>query len=256
MSDVNQAFEDLLDVVDVRQLVNHVVIVLDQSGSMDPIKGEIVGSFNQQIESIKESTGEMKTDVTLVTFDSEVNAPTLLCTDAYDVPELTLESYKPRGMTAMYDAVGTTIDKMKLLRDADSDKTSFLFVIISDGMENNSKVFDGLKLSETIKEIEKTDRWTFTYVGANQDLAKVSKSTGIDMGNSLRWASSSSGTQSMSSNVNESYVRYMRARTMGATSVNNLYDNVAGTDPDTVEPYFTGKSWYDSKTDDDDKNKR
>ena len=62
----------------VNNLKNYVVIILDKSGSMDKIKHEVVGGFNQNIEAIKKSNTEtgMETKVCLVTFSSFVKTNT------------------------------------------------------------------------------------------------------------------------------------------------------------------------------------
>lgn len=212
--------------IKVKKLKNYVTLILDKSGSMDALKKEVVGGFNQQLTTIREENEKhgMKSLVSLVTFDNIVLKPTVWLEDVDKVAQLTPEDYIPNGMTAMLDAVGTTVQKLLKLSDANDENTSFLVIVISDGQENNSKEYTGEKIAELVSSCEKTSRWTFSYIGANQNLADVSKQLHININNMMVFDANAAGYNKMSSGLASATAGYYRSRAAGATAVNNLFD--------------------------------
>ena len=83
-----------------------ITIILDRSGSMEYIKEATIKGFNSFIKEQKQS--EENVNVSLVQFDHEYmvsyeSIPVL------EVRKLTNKSFEPRGTTALFDAIGTTI---------------------------------------------------------------------------------------------------------------------------------------------------
>ena len=84
----------------------HIVLVLDRSGSMEEVKDDAIGGFNQFLGEQKNFPGQAT--MTLVQFDHEYDI-------VYDfvpidhVAKLSKKSYLPRGMTRLLDAIGLTI---------------------------------------------------------------------------------------------------------------------------------------------------
>jgi len=78
--------------------------------------------------------------------------------------------------------VGFTLLKMKNEIE-DTDDTHYLIIIISDGEENASKEYDYDRIGSLIRRLQDTKRWTFVYIGANQDLSKLSNKMKIPSGN-------------------------------------------------------------------------
>ncbi len=208
------------------KLKNRIAIILDRSGSMGSIRQEAVDAFNQQVEAIKKGSKDMDTKVSLVTFSTFADEPTFFNKNVKNLKPLTLDQYVPDGMTAMYDAVGRTIDSLKALKEANDENTSFLVVIISDGAENNSKQFNASAIAERVKALQDTKRWTFSYMGANQDLAAVSQTLGLHIGNTFSFSTHIPGSYSNANIKNGvATANYMNARSIGMTSMNNFYDN-------------------------------
>jgi ADP-heptose:LPS heptosyltransferase len=87
-----------------------------------------------------------------------------------------------RGLTALCDAVGTTIEKFAAIRKKEKGKPSpdkVLFVVITDGEENSSKEYTASKVKKLIRKREKTDGWEFLFLGANIDAAEEAEKIGI-----------------------------------------------------------------------------
>lgn len=166
----------------------HICILLDRSGSMESMKQEAVDMMNEQIAGAKKEVDGLTTKLSLITFGSEVDIPFFFDEDPLYVNEY--DDYVPSGGTAMYDAVGSTISKFKGLPDYSNEDHSFLMIIISDGMENASRTYTSAVIAEDIKSLQNSNRWTFVYLGANQDLTKVSEALNIPVGNMMSFMSS------------------------------------------------------------------
>lgn len=200
----------------------HVALVLDRSGSMSSVVDETISGFNEQLDTLRDSANsEHRVLVTTVLFsnkaevlDSGVNV--------YDVKKLNRNTYVPSGLTAMYDGVGLAIEELS--RNELGREDAVLVVIVSDGMENNSKEYTSQIIADKIKRRQATERWTFSYLGANQDLTRVQKDLGLYSGNTMSYVSTSAGTTHAFNQNVSSTIGYMNSRAMGQTSVMNFYE--------------------------------
>ena len=114
--------------------VTHVIILLDETGSMGGIREQTISSFNEYIDTLKSSGNKFK--VTLTKFNSNRIKTVYSNRDINNVIKLTKKSYIPRAMTPLYDAMAKTINKVK-----DNEYDKVLFVVQTDGYENYSKEF-------------------------------------------------------------------------------------------------------------------
>lgn len=201
----------------------YIAIVLDKSGSMTIAREQTVRGFNEQVQTIKANLDpNIETIVSLITFNSGVEA-VVTNKSAVDVAELTDNDYVPNGGTALYDAIGYTIDLFEESPGAEDLTTSFLAIVISDGEENSSKVFDGAKIGSKIKELEESGRWTFTYMGAVNP-ERFASSLGIAAGNIAGFsAASAKGYGDAYSTMHASTQMYMSSRNAGVRSVSNFF---------------------------------
>lgn len=209
------------------KLKNYMAIVLDESGSMETIWAETINTFNEQIKVIKGNAEDMETMVSLQTFNTTVPKPRLWNVSDSKLQPISIKDYKPYGMTALHDAIGETITKLKDVPDVDDPTVSFLLVIISDGEENHSKLPSqgGWKynIAPLIKEVQSTGKWTITYLGANQDLAKISDELGIIKGNLMKFDASSKGMKEAGFTVSMGLNSFYSSRRSGGTSTDNFY---------------------------------
>lgn len=194
---------------------SRVAIILDGSSSMQSIRGEAIGAFNEQVETLHANSKEVETKVSLVEFGTTVKEPTIWNRRTSKLQPITNDQYNPNGMTALYDAMGSTIEKLTSLPEANDSDTAMLVVIISDGAENNSKTYNAPFLKQRIKELEATGRYTFSYIGANQDMLDVSNNLGISLGNTLAFDASPDGTRRMSETYATATANYMKGVSRG-----------------------------------------
>ena len=173
-----------------------IIVVLDRSGSMASISKSTVEGFNTFLNEQKNAEGEAF--MTLVQFDDryEMNYQSM---PIKDVAELVNgETFITRGSTALYDAIGKTINELKTDRDV-------VFVIITDGYENASREFKGEAIKKMIETLENENKWKFLYLGANQDAVMAGAAIGVKASNSMSWAASADGVgntfMAMSANI-------------------------------------------------------
>lgn len=95
--------------------LTELVFILDRSGSMAGLEEDTIGGFNSMLKKQQALPGE--TVVTTVLFDHmyEVLHHRI---DLQAVKPLTEENYFVRGSTALLDAIGMTIQKIKTAHKA------------------------------------------------------------------------------------------------------------------------------------------
>jgi uncharacterized protein with von Willebrand factor type A (vWA) domain len=150
-----------------------IVFVIDESGSMGHLRGDVIGGFNTLIAEQRKIEGAA--DVTLYTFSNRVHL-TLDAVALADVQDLTEASYQPGGMTAMNDAIGTALSKV--LKEA-PDKA--IINIFTDGHENASVEYSGAKIKELVKQAEEKG-YQIVFLAANIDEVVTGAAYGISAG--------------------------------------------------------------------------
>ena len=185
----------------------HIICILDRSGSMSSIMDDSIGGFNTFLKQQKELPDEAT--ITIALFDDKYE----LLYDNVNIKkakELTSNDWYPRGMTALYDAVGKTIntEKAKFATLDKKDKPNKVLVcIVTDGYENSSQEFDINDIKKLIKNCEKDD-WNFIYLAANQSAFDVGTSFGVSAGNTFTYTTSSAGVNTMNRKLNKATTMY------------------------------------------------
>ena len=164
----------------------HRVFLLDRSGSMKSAELDTIGGYNSYLE--KNKNNQNKTYITTVLFDDNIE---ILHNkkEINKVKELTTEEYFARGTTALLDAIGITITKIKKKADE-----KILFVITTDGLENASKEFT----KENIKKlIDERKDWEFIFLGSTIDSYKEASTLGIKEENTSNYQKDKKGVMKM-----------------------------------------------------------
>jgi uncharacterized protein YegL len=209
--------------VETKANKTYISLILDCSGSMETIRAETIEHFNEQIEQIIKDSKDLETRISLVTFNNEADIK-FFNQPLSKLKPLTLQTYVPNGYTAMYDAIGSTLDRMTSeIGDINDKNVAALVVILSDGQENNSKKYSAEDIATKIKLLQGTDRWTFSYLGANQDLSEIQKRFNIPKGNISAFVASSSGMKRATAMSVGSTSRYLGLRSAGITYSNDYY---------------------------------
>lgn len=158
--------------------ITELIFILDKSGSMAGMEGDVIGGFNSMINNQKKLEGEVLVSTILFSNDQEI------LHDRLNLNEITLlneNDYIVGGCTALLDTIGESIKHIsnihKYSRKEDiPDKT--LFIITTDGMENASNKYNLKEIKKLIKDKEKIG-WEFIFAAANIDAVKTAQSIGI-----------------------------------------------------------------------------
>ena len=174
-----------------------IIVVLDRSGSMERIRKETMEGFNRFV--LEQQATEGEACMTLVQFDNfyEVNYEGM---DVHEVRPLDARTYKPRGATALLDAIGQAprdFRKRVTKTEVAAEGLQVVFVIITDGRENDSKMYSREKIFKMIKKAEEKWGWQYVYLGANQDAIEEASHIGIMEGKAMTFVADKFGTQNM-----------------------------------------------------------
>ena len=170
-----------------------ITILLDRSGSMASVQGDVEGGFAQFLEEQRRLPGECA--LSLVQFDSEGIEPVYTAEPIQHAPRLELH---PRGMTPLLDAVGRTVtstgERLAALPEHERPGR-VLFVIITDGKENASREYHKSQVQRMVERQRRDYRWEFIYLGANVDAFAEAGGLGISGAFAAAFAASPIGAQ-------------------------------------------------------------
>lgn len=202
-----------------------LVLVVDRSGSMASIAKATQGALEEFLNEQIKLPGTITVDT--VFFDTEVENRASFVNPKRKKPDLSIE---PRGMTALYDAVGLKIDSFGRELEAlpeEKRPEKVIFVIATDGEENSSREITQAALAERIKHQKEVYKWDFTFIGANQDAVLTASKLNIDAGSAITFDASEAGAQ----NVLRSMSTYVGASRSGLKASYSDEDRKAAVAP-------------------------
>lgn len=185
------------------------LVILDASGSMSSIYQQALTGVNETIATIRlaqEQHAELEQYLTLCSFSAGEQFLDVVF-DALPigaVRNITKEDYPLRGCTALYDAMG---DMISSLQQKISHDDLVLVTIITDGYENASVRWSGRQIKSLVEELRQMG-WTFTYIGANQDVEAVASQLGVR--NTLAFQADAKGTATMFAKERKARLRHTR----------------------------------------------
>ena len=208
--DITKVEQALVNLVNPEIERVKIWFLLDRSGSMEGLAGDVVGGFNQFVADQAEKPGKAR--LTAVQFDG--GDPFEVIVDAKrisQVPPLTSEVYQPRGVTPLYDAVGKLIgsadERIIQRKEKNWPEEDQLVIVFTDGLENASRKFGRRKVFDLI-----TDRmdagWTFVFMGANQDSYAEGHKIGLVDGNVQNYAATPESVKVAFSSVSRASMEF------------------------------------------------
>lgn len=170
-----------------------IVCILDMSGSMCSIIETARKGFNKFLKEQKKSNNSI--NFSLMFFDTNFYMP-YKNVDIKDVKKVNEKTYYAGGGTALLDAIGFSLDNYldylgETSKEKRSDKT--LFVILTDGAENASRVYHRELIKRMIIEMREEYNSEFIYLGANQDSCFQAETMGMDRSNAFNYAATNDG---------------------------------------------------------------
>lgn len=172
-----------------------LVFILDKSGSMAGLESDTIGGFNALITKQKKEQGDAR--VTTVLFNDGYE----LLHDRISIKgiaPITEKEYEVGGMTALLDAIGSTIQKIGNAQKRTSEEEragKVMFVISTDGYENASCEYNYQKIKSMIAHQKKNYKWEFVFLGANIDAVATAEKFGIDEEFAVKYHADTEGTQ-------------------------------------------------------------
>jgi len=156
------------------------LIIIDASGSMTSKASEVIGglkSLFQDIRNDAQKNPDVLSRTLVVEFSSAGDFRVIVdSTDPLDLKDSVAESYKTRGMTALFDAIGKSFNM--ILENQDG-----VFVnILTDGEENDSKEFTSESVKKIIEEA-KNKKWALTFMGTREEDVVAAVRLGFPKGN-------------------------------------------------------------------------
>jgi Mg-chelatase subunit ChlD len=181
-----------------KENLTQITIVLDRSGSMASVREATISGFNEFVDGQKAVPGDAR--LALILFDSENSYEVVFDRALRDVPDLTAETYNPRGGTPLLDALGRAISELgaKLSKmPAQERPGKIVIVTMTDGLENASENYTAAQIAGLIKHQREVYKWEFLFLGANQDAILTGEELNIPRTNSVTYVACAAGTENV-----------------------------------------------------------
>ncbi len=210
--------------VPTKKLVNHVIILLDKSGSMNSVRTEALQGVNKTINDIKKAADESKqyTEVSLYDFSDYINRT------AFRRPTVMVDqilSYYPAGGTALFDAVERAINE-HLTPEREDENHSYLVIAITDGQDNQSADRTGRRMNDLVRKVQGTDRWTVTFQLPPNSKEWFCRNFNVPEGNVTEWQATRQGVERATEQRYQGTQTYFANRSVGVNSTKTFYDKV------------------------------
>jgi len=229
-------------------ITNYIAFVMDHSGSMSNMAERSRTNFNEQLAQIRKDSSEQENFVTLIEFDSEIKE---VCRNKLIDTIKDLDEYWIGGRTALYDSVMHAINSIEKDMPKEGNNAA-LVTIITDGWENASQENGGeqgrLRLKERITKLQDSGKWTFVFMGADQDVMETAvHNMGIHVNNTMSFAGNDKGIRDADVVYKMSYGNYSKSRMTGTTGTTGFFD-ASGTNGVKKKE----KTWVAGETKNDD----
>jgi len=175
-----------------------VVAIIDRSGSMHGKVSDAVGGINASVDELKKNKSDDDEILfSLKIFDHHQNL-LIRHKNITDVEKLKESEFVPRGQTALYDAIYSSL--VYFMEKKLKDPTSFdscIFYVATDGLENASKI-----TSEKLKDMvtaaaEPIYNISILYLGSNQDSIEEAQKMGINEGQAINYSEKTENVESV-----------------------------------------------------------
>lgn len=203
----------------------HIYVLLDRSGSMESMRGDVIGGYNNFLR--EQQAGRGKARITLVQFDTQDPQEVLLeAAPLHRAGELTEDTFVPRGGTPLLDATARLIQtargRQSVRKVLGRQAEEIVFVTVTDGEENQSSEYR-LDHVRRLVEAGKSEGWSFVYLGAGIDAYGDAARLGYDAGSVQAWKADGEGAEKMWGSVSRAAAQLRRDVDAGATFDKSAY---------------------------------
>ncbi len=199
--------------------------IVDRSSSMYNCVDETIGSFNRQLDTITQLQHDypnMKFLQSVTLFNTEIDQVVSMESSVGE-HRLNRRNFVPAGSTALLDAIGISLQRIErvLGQEIEEDKASVVVVILTDGEENSSRMFNHKEVSSMISRLSSTGKWTFNFLGADLESFDVVDSLSIPRQNAKLFSKAEFNATMVK--MDDSVRQYARMKSEGDIS-DNLID--------------------------------
>jgi len=200
-------------------------LIVDKSGSMADVTHQTITGYNeqvQQIQSVQRDFPEQLITIGLTTFNGNVEH-FYFGVPAGNASWLNENNYVPDGSTSLYDAIGSSVQRLEQQQATDMKDfdTTVVVIILTDGYENSSRNFRLVDIKRMIARLEETGKWTFSFIGATLDAVEVAVQMDIKARNSFAFTKETM-KEEVWDKVNHSVRTYANKRRTGE-NLDDLY---------------------------------
>jgi uncharacterized protein YegL len=172
-------------------------LVLDRSGSMGSCWEEAIQVIDNQLLDLKRIQKENPDSEIIFSFCAFNQL--LHFSDELMNTETSKIDWKlifPYGMTALYDAIGESIEflKEKAGKSLEEKNSDVVMLVLTDGLENSSKKHLGPEIKNMMESCEQTEKWNFLFLAADLDVVHVTREFNRGKRNSLNFDKSMMGS--------------------------------------------------------------
>lgn len=199
---------------------SNFAIALDSSSSMNSIARETVDAFNGILDSLKSDTHENYVSLTIFSDKAQVKVP---LTHIDNFHNLQYRDFSPSGWTALLDAFGLAVGTIDSSHYKDCGNVA---IIITDGCENKSVLWNAARVKREIELLEATGSWTVTFQVPFGSKAALCRDFHLSESNVREWEQTAAGMNETRAVTQASLGTYMAARAAGQSAVKNFYANV------------------------------
>ena len=212
----------------ITKLKNHVALVIDASSSMTSLRSQMIQVINSFIDTIRAGSqqADQETTITMCVFNDAVTHH-YVAADVQTLKPIKPHEYSPDGMTALFDGVGMTIEKLLALKDASDENTSFLVLPITDGEENCSMKYNPKQLIDTLKNLESDGRWTIAFQVPAGNRRKFCTQFKISEENVREWEISTRGLAETQNATTQGVGGFFDARQQGKKKVDKFFTDLS-----------------------------
>ena len=174
--------KQLIKQIKSKNMNNQYHYIIDKSGSMSNCQKETIDGINEQFNSLRklaleESDQTFKASLHL--FNSQLFN---ICSDQRPehLQNIAMNEYCPSGSTSLYDAIGivASAERVKSATDVKEGTKKVVFVILTDGYENSSNLFNFDTIRKLISDMQ-DEGYIFLFLGAIIDAKDVAEKMNI-----------------------------------------------------------------------------
>lgn len=236
-----------------KPLENHFILVIDNSVSMNWARKTVVELVNKHVDEIRKGAeaSKQRTTFSLMRFAGDVEEMfrnKLIS----EIAPLTQGDYRADGSaTALTDAAYEAIELGKSLPQSKGYDTTYVVTVITDGEDNSSRRTKDV-LRASMSNVNKTDRWTISFMIPSGKKKAFLKLYEIPEGNVAEWDSNEASLKTAGDVINAGTQNYFATRTRGATNMTNyLQTNITASSKqikkDLVDISKAVQTWNISK---------